>query len=225
MKNLIYVVEDEPSIRNLYTFIIEGINMDIKTFENGDDMFLALSKEVPNLFILDIMLDGQDGFQILEKLRRQENSKNIPVIMVSAKGDELDKVKGFNLGADDYVEKPFGILELVARIKSKLKNQVPPQNTVLAYKDIIINKSKHTISVSNIDLKLTLKEYNFLTLLVENPERAISREEILDKVWGDDFMGETRTIDIHIKEIRKKLSANSSQVVIETIRGMGYILK
>ena len=225
MKNLIYVVEDEPSIRNLYTFIIEGINMDIKTFENGDDMFLVLSKEVPNLFILDIMLDGQDGFQILEKLRRQENSKNIPVIMVSAKGDELDKVKGFNLGADDYVEKPFGILELVARIKSKLKNQAPPQNTVLAYKDIIINKSKHTISVSNIDLKLTLKEYNFLTLLVENPERAISREEILDKVWGDDFMGETRTIDIHIKEIRKKLSANSSQVVIETIRGMGYILK
>ena len=225
MKNLIYVVEDEPSIRNLYTFIIEGINMDIKTFENGDDMFLALSKEVPNLFILDIMLDGQDGFQILEKLRRQENSKNIPVIMVSAKGDELDKVKGFNLGADDYVEKPFGILELVARIKSKLKNQAPPQNTVLAYKDIIINKSKHTISVSNIDLKLTLKEYNFLTLLVENPERAISREEILDKVWGDDFMGETRTIDIHIKEIRKKLSANSSQVIIETIRGMGYILK
>jgi len=225
VKNLIYVVEDEPSIRNLYTFIIEGINMDIKTFENGDDMFLALSKEVPNLFILDIMLDGQDGFQILEKLRRQENSKNIPVIMVSAKGDELDKVKGFNLGADDYVEKPFGILELVARIKSKLKNQAPPQNTVLAYKDIIINKSKHTISVSNIDLKLTLKEYNFLTLLVENPERAISREEILDKVWGDDFMGETRTIDIHIKEIRKKLSANSSQVIIETIRGMGYILK
>jgi len=225
MKNLIYVVEDEPSIRTLYTLIIEGANMDVKTFENGNDMFLALLKEIPNLFILDIMLEGQDGFQILETLRKKESTKDIPIIMVSAKGEELDKVKGLNLGADDYIEKPFGVLELVARIKSKLKNQTIEKNTILNYKDILIDENKHTIYIKNISLKLTLKEYNFLKLLVENPERVLSREEILNKVWGDNFLGETRTIDIHMKEIRKKLLTNNSEAFVETVRGVGYILK
>lgn len=225
MKNLIYVVEDEPSIRNLYTFVIEGANMDVKTFESGKEMFSALYKETPDLFILDIMLEGQDGFQILAKLRNQEEYDIIPVIMVSAKGEELDKVKGLNLGADDYIEKPFGVLELVARIKSKLKNNILPKDNILKYKDILFDPFKHIISANNNVLKLTLKEYNFLKLLIKNSENVITREEILNKVWGDDFLGETRTIDIHMKEIRKKLAANKSQVIIETIRGVGYILK
>ncbi|MGF6906672.1 response regulator transcription factor [Fusobacterium sp. PH5-44] len=225
MKNLVYVVEDEPSIRNLYTFVIEGANMDVKTFESGKEMFFALSQTTPDLFILDIMLEEQDGFQILEKLRSQEKYKTIPIIMVSAKGNELDKVKGFNLGADDYIEKPFGVLELVARIKAKLKNYLLPKDNILKYKDILYDPFKHTITANNKILKLTLKEYNFLKLLIKNSENIVTREEILNKVWGDNFLGETRSIDIHIKEIRKKLSTNNSQVMIETVRGVGYILK
>ena len=222
-KKLIYAVDDEQSIREVYNYALSGAGFNVECFSCGAELFEALAKTLPSLIILDIMLEGSDGYAILEKIRANAKTENIPVIMVTAKTEEIDKVKGLNLGADDYLSKPFGVLELIARINAKLRKTVKPAaNAILKYKDIEVDDEKRVITVNGESSKLTLKQYELLKLFVMNAEKVMQRDKLLDAVWGEDY-GETRTLDIHIGDLRKVLS--SSDAEIETVRGVGYILK
>jgi len=222
MRRRIFVIEDDAALQELYTYTLEN-EFDCFCFGNGLSFFDALGAENPDLILLDIMLPGDDGFAILSRLKTEKTTAHIPVIMISAKGEEISKVKGLNLGADDYIAKPFGVLELVARIKANLRKNGNATNGI-AYKDIAIDLSKHQISVNGSYIQTTLKEFNLLCLLCKNAEKVQEREDIFLEVWGDSFMGETRTLDIHIRELRKKLADSASEAEIKTIRGVGYIL-
>ena len=224
MKELVYAVEDEFSIRELYNCILESAGYDIICFEDGESLFTALESKKPDLILLDIMLEKKDGYEILSDLKSDKNYCLIPVIMVSAKGEEISKVKGLNLGADDFISKPFGVLELVARIKANLRKTVKQQKSS-EYKDIKIDSDSHAIYIKQNQVQMTLKEYNLLKILVENAEKVVNREEILKTVWGYDYEGETRTLDMHIKELRKELLENNSKAEIITLRSVGYCLK
>jgi len=223
MKQVIYVVEDDMALQELYTYTLEA-EFDCTCFSDGKSFFESLEGNLPDLVLLDIMLPDNDGFEILSQLKSKEATASIPVIMVSAKGEEISKVKGLNMGADDYISKPFGVLELIARIKANLRKS--PKNTAqyITFKDITIDLSKHEIIVNNAKIQATLKEYNLLHLFCENAEKVLDRETIFVKVWGDSFYGETRTLDIHIKELRRKLADARSEASIKTIRGVGYML-
>ena len=221
MKQTIFAVEDDAAIRELYVYSLEN-DFNCRCFDNGESFFDALLHDNPDLILLDIMLPGDDGFAILSRLKSSRNTAHIPVIMVSAKGEELSKVKGLNMGADDYIAKPFGVLELVARIKANLRKNNTTSAANSVYKDITINYMKHCASVKGKQIQTTRKEYNLLRLLCDNAEKVVEREAIFNEVWGDSFIGETRTLDIHIKELRRKLV--ESEAVIQTIRGVGYML-
>jgi two-component system alkaline phosphatase synthesis response regulator PhoP len=223
MKQTIFAVEDESAIQDLYRYTFEN-EFNCCCFENGNLFFDSIAKTIPDLVLLDIMLPGDDGFAILSRLKSEASTLHVPVIMVSAKGDEISKVKGLNMGADDYIAKPFGILELVARVKANLRKYDKTLEDGLTYKDIVIDFLKHEITVNGIKIQSTLKEYKLLGLLCANADKVQEREIIFDKVWGEDYVAETRTLDIHINEIRKKLTAAKSEVSIKTIRGVGYIL-
>ncbi len=220
-KKLIYAVDDEESICELYSVALKSAGFDCSCFSCGDDLFSAVKQCKPDLVLLDIMLADMDGFSILQKLKNDAATRDIPVIMVSAKGEEISKVKGLDLGANDYIAKPFGVLELVARIKANLRKTV--KNTAYTYADIIIDESKHEAFAANTVLTLTLKEYELLKLLVENASNVVSRERILNVVWGEDYLGETRTLDIHIAKLRKSISMSAATII--TVRGVGYCLK
>ena len=222
MKKLIYVVEDDAALRELYTYTLEN-EYDCSCFDCGVSFFEAMKTALPHLVILDIMLPGDDGLKILTDLKQTIETAQIPVIMVSAKDEEITKVKGLNMGADDYITKPFGVLELAARIKATLR-KTPQQAEMLIYKDITIDFIKHQISVKNTPIQATHKEYKLLCFLCEHNETALEREDIFKEVWGEYFMGETRTLDIHIKELRKKLALSESVTQIKTIRKVGYML-
>jgi two-component system alkaline phosphatase synthesis response regulator PhoP len=224
MKHVIFAVEDDAALQEVYQYSLEE-EFDCRCFDDGESFFSALAKRnLPDLILLDIMLPGDDGFTILARLKTDQTTAHIPVIMVSAKGEEVSKVRGLNMGADDYIAKPFGILELIARIKANLRKNGKETSRSVVYKDIIVDHAKHCISVNGTHIQTTLKEYNLLCLLCENPEKVQSREKIFSEVWGSSFAGETRTLDIHIKELRKKLSEARSEAVIQTIRGVGYML-
>lgn len=222
MKKLIYVVEDDAALQELYTYTLEN-EFDCQCFPSGEPFFEMLPKKKPDLVLLDIMLPGDNGFAILSRLKSEKATAHVPVIMVSAKGEEVSKVKGLNMGADDYIAKPFGVLELVARVKANLRKNTKEERDIV-FKDIEIKISKHQISVNGTQIQTTLKEYNLLRLLCENAEKVQGREEIFREVWGDNFMGETRTLDIHIKELRRKLADAGSETEIKTIRMVGYML-
>ena len=223
MKQVIYAVEDDVAIQELYIYALEN-EFDCFCFSEGESLFETLAKRPPNLILLDIMLPGDDGFTILSRLKDDKATSHIPVIMVSAKGEEVLKVKGLNMGADDYIAKPFGVMELVARIKANLRKSGKTASESVKYKDISIDGVKHRIEIKGKQIQTTLKEYNLLCLLCRNAETVQEREAIFREVWGEDFIGETRTLDMHIKEIRKKLAETGSEAVIQTIRGVGYIL-
>ncbi len=223
-KQTIFVVEDDTAIQELYTYTLEN-SFICRCFDSGASFFDALSNITPDLIILDVMLPGDDGFTILSRIKSEKSSSHIPVIMVSAKGDEIAKVKGLNMGADDYMAKPFGVLELAARIKANLRKYDKTVEEGITYKDIIIDFLRHSITVNGMQIQTTLKEYNLLCLLCANAKKVQKREIIFDKVWGENYAAETRTLDIHINEIRKKLSAAGSEATIQTIRGVGYILE
>ena len=223
MKNKIFAVEDDAALQELYIYSLEN-EFDCRCFDGGETFFDALANEIPDLVILDIMLPGDDRFAILSRLKAEKPTAHIPVIIISAKGEEISKVKGLNMGADDYISKPFGVLELVARIKANLRKSAKPAAGNVKYKDIIIDSSKHQITANGKQIQTTLKEYNLLRLLCENAEKVQTREVIFCEVWGEDFIGETRTLDIHIKELRKKLSEARSETAVQTIRGVGYML-
>ncbi len=220
---LIYAVDDEENIRELYSCALSGAGFSVKTFEDGKSLFSALKLTIPALIMLDIMLDGADGYEILAELKEEERTKNIPVIMVSAKGEEISKVKGLNLGADDYIGKPFGVLELIARVNAVLRRTSVEAQKSLRFKDVEIDEEKHEVRINGAKKELTLKEYNLLKLLVSKAETVVKREEIFSKVWGEDFFGETRTLDIHVASLRKILEGSSAE--ISTVRGVGYIIK
>jgi len=223
VKPVIYAVEDDTAIQELYQYALEN-EFTCHCFAGADELYAALSTNTPNLILLDIMLPGDDGYTILSRLKEEPRTAHIPIIMVSAKGEELSKVRGLNLGADDYIAKPFGVLELVARIKANLRRVIPVENDEITYKDITIDQIRHAAIANGQVLQTTLKEYNLLCLLCENAEKVQEREVIFSKVWGESFIGETRTLDVHIKELRRKLTEAGSVAVIRTIRGVGYML-
>jgi len=222
MRKQIFVVEDDSALRELYTYALEN-EFDCRCFNDGGSFFESVSKNSPDLVLLDIMLPGEDGFALLSSLKSDKMTAHIPVIMVSAKGEEIAKVKGLNLGADDYIAKPFGILELIARIKANLRKNGGLIEHII-YRDISIDLAKHQVYVKGNKIQTTLKEFNLLHLFCKNAEKVQERENIFNAVWGDSFMGETRTLDIHIKELRRKLSEAESEAEIKTIRGVGYML-
>ena len=223
MKQSVFVIEDDSALQDLYSYMLES-EFNCRCFCDGDLFFESLCDALPDIILLDIMLPGDDGFAILSRLKSGAATAAIPVIMISAKGEEVTKVKGLNMGADDYITKPFGVLELIARIKAHLRKCAKTKPESICYKDIVIDLSKHQVIANGFQVQTTLKEYNLLRLLCENAEKLQERETIFREVWDDDFVGETRTLDIHIKELRKKLSASGSIAVIQTIRGVGYML-
>lgn len=219
-RRLIYAVDDELSIREVYRYAIGGAGFDIQCFENGEGLFSAINAQLPDLVLLDIMLDGADGYELLSALRRNPLTADIPVIMVSAKGEEIDKVRGLDLGADDYLAKPFGVLELIARINAKLRKTKP--DGVLTYADIVMDGDSRSVAVAGKPVSLTLKEYSLLRLFLSSPGKVLGRDLLLDSVWGVNY-GETRTLDIHIGQLRKELSGSAASIL--TVRGVGYMLK
>ena len=224
MKHMIYAVEDDIALQEVYRYSLED-EFDCRCFDDGESFFDALAKRsAPDLILLDIMLPGDDGFAILTRLKENKTTAHIPVLMVSAKGEEVSKVRGLNMGADDYIAKPFGVLELIARIKANLRKSGNETAGRTVYKDIVVDHAKHRVMVNGAHIQTTLKEYNLLCLLCENPEKVQAREKIFNAVWDGNFIGETRTLDIHIKELRKKLAEAKSEAVIQTIRGVGYML-
>ena len=220
MKDLIFVVEDEMPLRELYSYALNNEEFSVVCFENGEEMLTQFKQQTPSIILLDIMLDGMDGYEILSAIKNIDD--NIPVIMVSAKNEEMSKVKGLDLGADDYISKPFGVFELISRIKANLRKTKRQDKKIIQYKDIVIDDTKHEINICQSLVSFPIKEYKLLKLLVKHSESVVEREECFNKVWGEDFFGETRTLDIHIKEIRKKLALANSQTEIKTIRSVGY---
>lgn len=217
-QTLIYAVDDENSIREVYRYALISAGFTPECFSCGEELFIAIEKSLPKLIILDIMLDGEDGYEILSRLKASPKTANIPVIMVSAKTTEIDKVRGLDLGADDYISKPFGVLELIARIKAKLRKTIPVAK-VISYKGITINDDERTVTINGKVKELTLKQYELLKLLVSEPQKVLQRDDILDKVWGENY-GETRTLDIHVGALRKIIADSGAKIA--TVRGVGY---
>jgi len=220
---MIYIVEDDAEIRELEVYALKSSGFESKSFDSGKNLDDEIKVRVPDLFILDIMLPGEDGLSILKRLRKQENTKNVPIIMLTAKSSELDKVKGLDLGADDYIAKPFGILEFVSRVRALLRrsgNMKTVENTKITLGEIAIDSGTREVSVSGNTVELTYKEYELLKLLISHPGLVYSRQQILEKIWGIDFKMDTRTVDMHIKTLRQKLGEQGS--IIQTIRNVGY---
>ncbi len=222
-KKLVYAVDDEENIRDLYMCAITGAGFDCECFPGGEELFGALKNRLPDIILIDIMLEGMDGYEILKTLKGSPSTAGIPVIMVSAKGEEISKVKGLNMGADDYIAKPFGVLELVARINAGLRRVPAAERNTLSYGDIVIDEAKHAVTAGGEEVSLTLKEYELLKLLVTAAPYVVRREELLNKVWGENYFGETRTLDIHIANLRKAIAG--AVTGIHTVRGVGYNLR
>ena len=221
---LIYVVEDDRNIQEIETFALASSGYSVKGFDNAKQFYEALEKELPNLILLDIMLPDEDGIDILNNLRTRRDTKAIPVIMVTAKTGEVDKVRGLDSGADDYMTKPFGVMELLSRVRAVLRRyNVEKSDTTLSIGSIVLDGAKRNVRVKDINCELTYKEYELLKLLMTNAGIVVSREMILDKVWGTDFEGESRTLDMHIKTLRQKLGTAGGQ--IKTVIGVGYRLE
>lgn len=218
----IFCVEDDGDIRELIEYTLKTAGFEVRGFEGGAELFEALESAKPQLILLDIMLSGTDGMKILKQLREKSATADIPVIMVTAKSDRLDKVRGLDCGADDYVTKPFDILELIARIKAVLRRSKAKHNTaeVLECGEIEADLPQRRITVSGNEITLTYKEFELLVLLMENKGKVVTRTTLLDKIWNTDFEGESRTVDVHIRTLRQKLGAAGE--LIETVRNVGY---
>ncbi|WP_106789836.1 response regulator transcription factor [Massilistercora timonensis] len=220
---MIFCVEDDSNIRELVVYTLETTGFRARGFEDGKEFWETLALETPRLVLLDIMLPGEDGIEILKKLKSSSRTREIPVIMVTAKGAEYDKVKGLDLGADDYVTKPFGMMELVSRVKAVLRRSekaARDQKNILASGDIEIDTQKHEVTAAGEVVNLTLKEYELLKRLMENQNVVMTRDRLLEDIWGYDFDGETRTVDVHVRTLRQKLGSCGDK--IETVRGVGY---
>lgn len=221
---LIYVVEDDKSIQEIETFALSNVGYRVEGFSTAAGFYEALGREIPDLILLDIMLPDEDGLSIVKKLRLRQETVFVPIIMVTAKTTEIDKVKGLDIGADDYLTKPFGVMELISRVKAMLRRSAKPEEKekILRLGNIVLDREKHAVFVGDVPCELTYKEYELLKLLMVNAGIVTTREVILDRVWGIDFEGESRTLDMHIKTLRQKLKEEGS--LIKTVRNVGYIM-
>lgn len=219
---MIYVVEDDNGIRELLLYTLNGSGYETSGFSAPSYFWEAMEKEIPQLILLDIMLPGEDGISVLKKIRANPATAQIPIIMVTAKSAEYDKVEGLDSGADDYITKPFGMMELVSRVKALLRRTVSAPTPALTYGDIEIQPASRTLLVKGELVTVTLKEFELLQLLLKHPSRVYPREELLEKIWGYTFEGESRTLDVHIRTLRQKLGDYGKY--IETVRGIGYKL-
>lgn len=218
---MIYIIEDDVDIRELESYALKNSGYDVKAFADSTEFYTACKEHKPSLVLLDIMLPNEDGLTILQKIREDNSLQDVPVIMVTAKSTEIDKVKGLDLGADDYITKPFGVMELVSRVKALLRRCTVKQEVVaISYKNIVMDDSKHKVTVDNEEIILTFKEYELLKYFLTNIGVALTREKLIEKVWGYDYEGESRTLDMHIKTLRQKLG--EAGAVIKTVRNVGY---
>lgn len=220
---MIFCVEDDKEILGLELYTLSAAGYEARGFSAPAEFWEAVRKETPQLVLLDIMLPVEDGISILKKLRSNPATAEVPVIMATARASEYDKVMGLDSGADDYLTKPFGMMEMISRIKAVLRRSSPQKaGELLRAGEITMDKNRHSVAVNGADVRLALKEYELLQLFMENPNLAFSRERLLSSVWGTDFLGETRTVDVHVGTLRTKLGAAGS--MIETVRGVGYRL-
>lgn len=225
---MIYLVEDDISIRDLMSYTLKIAGYECEGFSESESFFAAMERKLPELILLDIMLPGTDGITILKTIRSSEEYSDIPVIMTTAKGSEFDKVIALDLGADDYLAKPFGMMEMVSRIKAVLRrtgktsavHTDATSDIIYSNGPISMNETRHTVTSSGEEIVLTFKEYELLKLLMQNIGVVFSRDTLLQRIWGIDFMGESRTVDVHVGTLRNKLGVNGDHIV--TVRGVGY---
>lgn len=220
---LIYIVEDDENIREIETFALKNSGYTVNAFDCAKDFYNKIASKVPNLVILDIMLPDEDGLEILRKLRNRPETKKLPIILVTAKTTEIDKVRGLDLGADDYLAKPFGVMEMVSRVKALLRRSIDmSEEKFLSYGSIFVDNEKRAVYVNDELIDLTYKEYELLKLLMVNAGIVLKRELIMDKIWGGNFETESRTMDVHMRTLRHKLKDAGSE--IKTVRNVGYIM-
>lgn len=220
----IYVVEDDADIREIEIFALRNSGYAAEGFACAADFLNSIKDQKPSLILLDIMLPDEDGISVLKKLRAQPDTRNLPIILVTAKTTELDKVKGLDMGADDYITKPFGVMELISRIKALLRRAKPERaEEELTLSDIVLSRANRSCQVSGEPVELTYKEFELLSLLMQNAGIVLTRDSLMENIWGIDFLGESRTLDVHIKTLRKKLGDAGKH--IKTVRNVGYLLQ
>lgn len=219
---MIYLLEDDESIRNFVLYALNNSGIEACGFDSPSTFYDALKTKIPDLLLLDIMLPEEDGISILKKIRNNSRTSKLPVIMLTAKGSEYDKVIGLDSGADDYVAKPFGMMELISRVKALLRrtSDDSSKNDELKHGNLLLSTSEHSVTVDGQNVNLTFKEFEMLSLLMQNEGKVFSRDMLLQKIWGYDFDGENRTVDVHIRTLRSKLGSAGDYV--RTVRGVGY---
>ena len=218
---MIWCVDDDNTIRDIEVYTLTQTGFEAKGFADGISMLEALKTEKPELIVLDIMMPGKDGVEVLKEIRQSPETRKIPVIMATAKGTEMDKIQGLDTGADDYLVKPFGVMEMVSRIKAVLRRCEPDEKEeVLSIGEITLSDKEHLVTVNGEKVVLTFKEFEILKLFMSNPGIVFSRDKLLSEVWGIDYLGESRTVDMHIKTLRQKLG--DAGTIIETVIGVGY---
>lgn len=221
---MIWCVEDDASIRDIEVYALKSQGYEARGFENGTDFWDALKTEVPELVILDVMLPGTDGVELLKRMKSSPAFSDIPVIMATAKGTEYDKVQSLDLGADDYLVKPFGMMEMLSRVKAVLRRCQPKKPVNICQIDgLVMNLDEHTVTADGERIQLTYKEYEILKLFMSRPGMAFTREQLFSLVWGEEYIGDTRTLDMHIRTLRQKLGSYGT--LIETVRNVGYRLE
>ena len=221
-ESLIYVAEDDDNIREILRCTLDSYGYATRVFDSAPQLLEAIREQLPDLILMDIMMPGMDGLQALRLLKQERRTAGVPVIFLTAKSSEIDKVKGLDLGAEDYITKPFGLLELAARVRAALRRQPPERQHILRGGDIVVDVDDHAVTRAGQPLELTLKEFELLRILIANRERVVPREELLNEIWGYDFAGETRTLDMHIKTLRAKLGDDVEHPrYIKTIRAVG----
>ncbi|MGH4051340.1 MAG: response regulator [Clostridium sp.] len=220
----ILVVDDEEHIQELIKFNLEKSGYKVICTDNGIDAIKIAKEQLPQIMLLDLMLPGMDGLDVCKEIRKDSNMLNMPIIMITAKGEEIDKIIGLELGADDYITKPFSVRELVARIKAILRrSNLTLVENIFKFGNLIIDFGKHEVTKSENKIDLTLKEFELLQILIKNKGRVMTRDFLLDKIWGYEYVGETRTVDVHIRHLRQKIEDDDKNpVYIQTIRGIGY---
>lgn len=216
----IFCVEDDEDIRELIVYAAKSAGFECEGFENADGLEERLISCIPSMALLDIMLPDKDGISILKELRENDNTKSVPVIMITAKGSEEDKVKALDLGADDYITKPFGVMELISRIKAVLRRSGSAKNEIIEYEGIVLDEKSRVVTVDGNDAEITYKEFELLKCLLENKGGAVTRATLLKRIWGYHFEGESRTLDVHIGSLRHKLGEKGK--LIKTVRNVGY---
>jgi len=227
---MIYYVEDDKNIRDLATYALNQAGFEVVGFPCAEDFENACSSQMPDLVLLDIMLPGKDGLEILESMRLNPSTRHIPVMMLTAKGSEIDKVQGLDLGADDYLAKPFGMMELVSRVRALYRRAESPAIAVggkCKCGEITLDGEARTVRVCGEPISLTLKEFDLLQMLMNNCGHVLTRDHLLESVWGWDFAGNTRTVDAHVQTLRQKIASASAEaaLMVETVRGVGYVIR